>query len=85
VIHPLADCEHPLLCLLGPGIVSQETATSGSFRGCDLDEIAGIHVPSSSLFISWYHVIHSFLVTYLLHDVVSTVVPETMAPRRPKS
>jgi hypothetical protein len=32
VIHPIADCEHPLLCLLGPGIVSQETATSGSFR-----------------------------------------------------
>jgi hypothetical protein len=31
VIHPLADCEHPLLCLLGPGIVSQETAISGSF------------------------------------------------------
>jgi hypothetical protein len=26
VIHPLADCEHPLLCLLGPGIVSQERA-----------------------------------------------------------
>ena len=23
VIHPIADCEHPLLCLLGPGIVSQ--------------------------------------------------------------
>ena len=32
VIHPIADCEHPILCLLGPGIVSQETATSGSFR-----------------------------------------------------
>jgi hypothetical protein len=32
VIHPLADCEHPLLCLLGPGIVAQETATSGSFQ-----------------------------------------------------
>jgi hypothetical protein len=32
VIHPIADCEHPLLCLLGPGIVSQETATSGSFQ-----------------------------------------------------
>jgi hypothetical protein len=32
VIHSLADCEHPLLCLLGPGIVSQGTATSGSFR-----------------------------------------------------
>jgi hypothetical protein len=25
MIHPLADCEHPLLCLLGPGIVSQGT------------------------------------------------------------
>jgi hypothetical protein len=24
VIHPIADCEHPLMCLLGPGIVSQE-------------------------------------------------------------
>ena len=32
VIHPIADCEHPLLCLLGPSIVSQETAISGSFR-----------------------------------------------------
>jgi hypothetical protein len=32
VIHPIADCEHPLLCLLGPGLVSQETATSGSFQ-----------------------------------------------------
>ena len=32
VIHPIADCEHPLMCLLGPGIVSQETAISGSFR-----------------------------------------------------
>jgi hypothetical protein len=32
VIHPIADCEHPLLCLLGPDIVSQGTATSGSFQ-----------------------------------------------------
>ena len=30
--HPIADCEHPLLCLLGPGIVSQETAILGSFQ-----------------------------------------------------
>jgi hypothetical protein len=29
VIHTIADCEHPLLCLLGPSIVSQETAISG--------------------------------------------------------
>ena len=32
VTHPIADCDHPLLCLLGPGIVSQETAISGSFQ-----------------------------------------------------
>jgi hypothetical protein len=32
VIHPIVDCEHPLLCLLGPSIVSQETAISGSFQ-----------------------------------------------------
>jgi hypothetical protein len=32
VIHPIADCEHPLLCLLGPGIVSQEKAISVSFQ-----------------------------------------------------
>jgi hypothetical protein len=32
VVHSIADCEHPLLCLLGPGIVSQETAISGSFQ-----------------------------------------------------
>jgi hypothetical protein len=32
VFHPIADCEHPLLCLPGTGIVSQETAISGSFQ-----------------------------------------------------
>jgi hypothetical protein len=32
VIHPIADCDHPLLCLLDPSIVSQETAISGSFQ-----------------------------------------------------
>jgi hypothetical protein len=32
MIHLIADCEHPLLCLLGPGIVSQETAISGSLQ-----------------------------------------------------
>jgi hypothetical protein len=32
VIHPVADCEHPLLCFLGPGIVSQETAIPVSFQ-----------------------------------------------------
>ena len=32
VFHPIADCAHPLLCLPGPCIVSQETAMSGSFQ-----------------------------------------------------
>ena len=32
MIHAIADCENPLLCLVGPGIVSQETAISGSFQ-----------------------------------------------------
>jgi hypothetical protein len=32
VIHPIVDCEHPLLCLLGPGLVSQETAISRSLH-----------------------------------------------------
>jgi hypothetical protein len=32
VIHPIDGCEYPLLCLLGPGIASQETAISGSFQ-----------------------------------------------------
>jgi hypothetical protein len=32
VIQPKADCEHPFLTLLGPGIVSQETAISGSLE-----------------------------------------------------
>jgi hypothetical protein len=26
VFHPIDDCEHPLLCLPGIGIASQETA-----------------------------------------------------------
>jgi hypothetical protein len=30
VFHPIDDCEHPLLCLPGTGIASQETAISGS-------------------------------------------------------
>jgi hypothetical protein len=32
VIHPIVDCEHLLLCLLGPGLVSQETAISQSLQ-----------------------------------------------------
>jgi hypothetical protein len=32
VIHPIADCDHPVLYLLGPGTVPQETAISGFFQ-----------------------------------------------------
>ena len=32
VFYPISDCEHPLLCLLGPGIVSKETAITGSLQ-----------------------------------------------------
>jgi hypothetical protein len=32
MFHPIADYEHPLLCLPGPSIASQETAISGSFQ-----------------------------------------------------
>ena len=32
VVHPIADGEHPLLCLLGPDIASQKTAISRSLQ-----------------------------------------------------
>jgi hypothetical protein len=32
MIYLIADSEHPLLCLLGPSIASQETAISGFFQ-----------------------------------------------------
>jgi hypothetical protein len=32
VIHPIADCEHPLMCLQDSGIVSKAIAISGSFQ-----------------------------------------------------
>jgi hypothetical protein len=38
VFHLIADCEHPLLCLPGPGIASKDTAISGSFQ----QNLAGI-------------------------------------------
>jgi hypothetical protein len=46
VFHPIADCEHPLLCLPGTVIASQETAISGSFQ----HNLAGI---GNSVCIWW--------------------------------
>jgi hypothetical protein len=44
VIHPIADCEHPFLYLLGPGIVSQERAISGSFQQNFASVCSGVSV-----------------------------------------
>jgi hypothetical protein len=46
VIHPIDDCEHLLLCLLGPGIASQETAVSGFCQ----QNLAGI---CNSVWVWW--------------------------------
>jgi hypothetical protein len=46
VLHPIADCEHPLLFLPGTGIASQETAISGSFQ----QNLAGI---CNSVWVWW--------------------------------
>ena len=46
MIHPIADCEHPLLCLPGTGIASQETTISGSFQ----QNLAGI---CNSVWVWW--------------------------------
>jgi hypothetical protein len=32
MIHPIADCEHPLMCLPGPSVISLDTAISGSYQ-----------------------------------------------------
>jgi hypothetical protein len=54
VIHPIADCEHPLLCLLGPGIVSQETAISGSFQ----QNLANVLSPCTKVKPKWIKELH---------------------------
>jgi hypothetical protein len=68
VIHPLADCEHPLLCLLGPGIVSQETATSGSFQQNLASVCNGVSV--WKLIMGWIPGSHSYIskiLSFLCH------------------
>jgi hypothetical protein len=46
VIHPIADCEHPLLCLPVSGIALYETAISGSLQ----QNLAGI---CNSVWVWW--------------------------------
>jgi hypothetical protein len=53
VTHPIAECDHTLLCLLGPGIVSQETAISGSFQQNLASVCNGVSV--CELTMGWIH------------------------------
>ena len=66
VIHPIADCEHPLLCLLGPGIVSQETATSGSFQQNLASVCNGVSI--WKLIMGW---IPGYGSLYMVHPFIS--------------
>jgi hypothetical protein len=51
VIHPIPDCEHPLMCLLSPGIASKETAISGSFQQNLASVCNGVSI--SRLIMGW--------------------------------
>ena len=64
VIHPIADSEHPLLCLLGPSIVSQETALSGSVQQ---------NLPSVCNGVSIWRLIMGWILGYgsMVHPFVS--------------
>ena len=42
MIHPIADCEHPLLCLLGPGIVSEGMEKGSACHQKESCELEGL-------------------------------------------
>ena len=48
VFHPIDDCDHPLLCLPGIGIASQERAMSGSCQ----QNLSGI---CNSVWVWWLY------------------------------
>ena len=66
VIHPIADCEHPLLCLLGPSIVSQETTICGTFQQNLASVCNGVIV--WKLIMGW---IPGYGSLYMVHPFVS--------------
>ena len=66
MIHPIADCENPLLCLLGPVVVSQETAISGSFQQNLASVCNGVSV--WRLIMGW---IPGYGSLYMVHPFVS--------------
>ena len=66
MFHSIDDCEHPLLCLPGTGIVSQETAISGSFQ----QNLAGIW---NSVCVWWLIMgwIPGWSIFWMVHPFVS--------------
>ena len=66
MIHPIADCEHPLICLVGPCLVSQETAISGSFQQKRASVCNGISI--WKLIMGW---IPGYGSLYMVHPFIS--------------
>jgi hypothetical protein len=66
VIHPIADCEHLLLCSLGPGIFSQETAISGSFQQNLVSVCNGVSIWKLDMAVSRWSILLSQLQTLSL-------------------
>ena len=66
MFHPITDCEHPLLCLLGPGIASQETAISGSFQQNLTSVCNGVSI--WRLIMGW---IPGYASVYMVHPFIS--------------
>ena len=66
VFYPIADCEHPVMCLLGPGIVSQDTAISGSFQRNLASVCNGVRI--WKLIMGW---IPAYGSLYMVHPFVS--------------
>ena len=66
VFKPIADCEPPLLCLLGPGIASQEPAISGSCQQNLASVCNGVSV--WRLIMGW---IPGYGSLYMVHPFIS--------------
>ena len=66
MIHPIADCEHPLMCLLGPRIVSLEIAISGSYQQNLASVYNGVSV--WRLIMGW---IPGYGSLYMVHPFIS--------------
>jgi hypothetical protein len=66
VIDQIADCEHPLMCFLGQGVVSLETAISGFYQQNLASVCNGVSV--WRLIMGW---ISGYGSHYMVHPFVS--------------